>query len=924
MLRDNLRLSLVMCGTVLIGVAPAAAESPKPLLEEPFSAARLDGWDKAIGPESKLEVKDGWATFEGPLSSRAHIQRSAPQDDIMVSATVARWAAVYVVWDAENWCGVGKVSPTPFGRFYNVEVVDGKPTEVDHRGVDFNAPHRVRIQLGKDYVRFQYADGPQYVDLRTIERPASWAGTPKLIVTGKSYGAENTPFAEKEAARKLSEGKVSGAVRELRVRATPGSDLKLSAAELQAVRHPRPEPVGALLSQSEDDPTYEQVARYYPPFRSPREVMGVPAHPLDIGVDRLGRLDVSPWGLPLAWFEVGDPPKPFGQEGIDNGAYFTWNQSAAALVAAGKANTIKRRLLNGYLPILTLGTRVEGNDCELTVFGWSEGFSPEKDLYAYVRVTARSAGGGKLPAQMSLVWGSGDKRRTWKSAVQGDRADCCLRFKYPQPETATEIAAAEFEAKSKETAAFWSKALEPATRFEVPDPRVMEAYRAWIVYSMLNSDLVKGYVEPHDGAGFYEEMFGNSVSLHSMAMDMYGLHDWVAKVLDTQMHYQQPDGLYTQACGLVDPGGFLAGLARHYQMTRDQTWLKRVSPSMIKQCDWLIKQRAAAPKEGMLKGLIKFRPYNDYVEPVYNYLGNVWCAQGMRFAAEAFKEIGAPEAEKYAREAADYRRDILESMATAAIQRDGQTLLPMEPDTQRLLKLSKYRGGDYYGLVASPLLGTGFLAPDDKRTTWIVDALEKRGGPIAGVCEFECGIDHAYTYGYLMNALQRGEVRKTLLGFWSFFAFGMTRDTYSPVEVTMIGTGENHYTLPHLYSCTEQLRLLRGLLVREEGDVLWLGQGIPRAWLEPGKHVAVRSAPTEFGEVSYRLEAHQDGSMQVHIDPPLRSAPSEIRIRLRHPASRSIAAVTISPEGPCGHSQDTIVLRGLRAPADVQVRFDSK
>ena len=53
----------------------------------------------------------------------------------------------------------------------------------------------------------------------------------------------------------------------------------------------------------------------------------------------------------------------------------------------------------------------------------------------------------------------------------------------------------------------------------------------------------------------------------------------------------------------------------------------------------------------------------------------------------------------------------------------------------------------------------------------------------------------------------------------------MTRDTYSPVEVTMIKTGENHYTLPHLYSCTDQLRLLRNMLVREEGNALWIAQG---------------------------------------------------------------------------------------------------
>lgn len=920
---QTVTLSLA-CGCFALLAAPAVAEESV-LLQETFSSARLEGWTKILSSESKLEVKDGWATFDSPLNGRAHIQRPAPHDHIMVSATIARWGGVYVVWDENNWCGVGKNAPTPFGRFYSITVINGKPAEVDHRNVDFNAPHRLRVQLGSDYVRFQYGDGRRYIDLRTIERPAAWSAAPKVIAGGKYYGADDRPFIEKDStATTAGDGKSNGAVRDFRVRPTPAGELKLTAGQLQAVRNPPPEPVSAVLQQSDEDPTYEQIVDYYPPFKSPREVVGVPAHPLDIGVDQLGRLDVTPWGPPLAWLEIGDPPQPFGQENVYNGAYFTWDRSANAMVPPERPNTIKRRLQDGYLPVLNLSTTLRGTKREMTVFGWSDNFRVEKDLFAYGKLVITSEKTDDLPAQMSLVWGGGDKRRTFKAAVDSSQAVCCVRFKYPHPDTAVEITPAEFESKRQEVAAFWTKLLEPAKCFEVPDRRVMEAYRAWLAYSMLNSDTVNGYIEPHDGAGFYEEMFGNSVSLHSVAMNMYGFHEWSAKVLDTQIHFQQPDGLYTQACGLTDPGGFLFGLARHYQFTGDRDWLQRVAPSIVKQCNWLIRQREAAPKDGMCKGLIKFRPYNDYSDPVYNYLGNSWCAHGMKLVAEALKEIGVPEAEKYAVEAAKYREDILASMDAAAIQRDGQTLLPMEPDTHRLLKLSKHRGGDYYGLVASPLLGIGLLAPDDKRAVWIVDALEKRGGLIAGVCEFECGIDHAYTYGYLTNCMQRGDVRRTLLGFWSFLAFGMTRDTYSPVEVTMNATGENHYTLPHLYSCTDQLRLLRNLLIREEGEVLWLGQGLPRAWLRPGKQVAVNSAPTEYGEVSYRIEAQADGSMQVRIDPPKRRAPAEIRLKLRNPGKQAIAAVAATPSVRLDQTADTIMLRDLRAPVELQVRFKDK
>ena len=49
---------------------------------------------------------------------------------------------------------------------------------------------------------------------------------------------------------------------------------------------------------------------------------------------------------------------------------------------------------------------------------------------------------------------------------------------------------------------------------------------------------------------------------------------------------------------------------------------------------------------------------------------------------------------------------------------------------------------------------------------------------MAGVCEFMEGIDHAYSYGYLMTQMQRDDMKKVLLGFWSMLAFSSTRETF--------------------------------------------------------------------------------------------------------------------------------------------------
>ncbi len=136
----------------------------------------------------------------------------------------------------------------------------------------------------------------------------------------------------------------------------------------------------------------------------------------------------------------------------------------------------------------------------------------------------------------------------------------------------------------------------------------------------------------------------------------------------------------------------------------------------------------------------------------------------------------------------------------------------------------------------------------------------------------------------------------------------------------MIATGENHLTLPHSYSCTMQLRLLRSMLVLEEGDTLWICRAAPRDWLRDGKEIAATDAPTSFGRVSYRISAVEDGAVRLRIDPAFHSAPAKIRVRLREPAGRRIASV--SPQLPSVRfHEDLVEIQDTDRRIDLRVRF---
>ena len=136
----------------------------------------------------------------------------------------------------------------------------------------------------------------------------------------------------------------------------------------------------------------------------------------------------------------------------------------------------------------------------------------------------------------------------------------------------------------------------------------------------------------------------------------------------------------------------------------------------------------------------------------------------------------------------------------------------------------------------------------------------------------------------------------------------------------MIQTGENHYTLPHLYSCTGQFRLLRDLLLAEEGEVLWIGQGIPREWLAKGKHVAVKSAVT----VSVTYVFDQRARRRQH-ERDARSADAQRTERDSHPPrdpqKRPIAEVV--PETNVDHTEngETITLKNVTKRVRLHVSF---
>jgi hypothetical protein len=85
---------------------------------------------------------------------------------------------------------------------------------------------------------------------------------------------------------------------------------------------------------------------------------------------------------------------------------------------------------------------------------------------------------------------------------------------------------------------------------------------------------------------------------------------------------------------------------------------------------------------------------------------------------------------------------------------------------------------------------------------------------------------------------------------------------------------------------------VRDLLVREDGEELWLAGGTPRRWLAPGETVEVRAGASYFGPVSFRLEAQENG-VDARVTLPSRNPPKTAWLVLRAPVGKHVRSVEV-------------------------------
>lgn len=448
-----------------------------------------------------------------------------------------------------------------------------------------------------------------------------------------------------------------------------------------------------------------------------------------------------------------------------------------------------------------------------------------------------------------------------------------------------------------------------------------------------------------------------------------GHHQWALP--DRPLgHFSDGDGCLTHAEGVEGAGGHMDGvhamgpgaimfaLIEHFRLTGDLEWLKANAPRMKANAEWILRQRGMLAKN--LPG--GDRLWSKGLQPAHVvtpdsermnmqfYESEAYYWLGVKRMAELLTMIDPPEGAKMAAQAEAYRKDLVASIdRSIAITpvvpvRDGtyRSFIPFAPYVRGFAagawgwrRCQGHIGAIYWDTVqsADPLISpSGLLAPQDRRVQGHLDVLEDRlllentkvNTRTPGFdaekdwfshasWQYQCGLErHANIH------LQADDVPNFIRSMLNQYAVDIMPGEYTFREHTTGGPPDKIYE----ESCF--LERFRHMLVMEDGDSLWLARATPRAWLEQGKRIFVKNAPTHFGPLTFEIVSDvEQGVIRATLGLPSRNPPGAVLLRFRHPKAAQIKSVEVNgmPWRDFDASRDLVRLGKMRGPVTVSARY---
>jgi hypothetical protein len=495
---------------------------------------------------------------------------------------------------------------------------------------------------------------------------------------------------------------------------------------------------------------------------------------------------------------------------------------------------------------------------------------------------------------ITLAWtlAAGERREGWLvrpyQAFQGDLA--ALRNE-------------NWQARFDGAVAEWRSLLGRAAQFDIPDEAVKNAFYACLGdLFIMREPLKDGYLGVVAGTEVYRATNPFEPAIAAICLDQLGYHREAADGLRVHLDMQEASGEWADPKGWVHhmwgASGFKAWAAtEHYRLTGDRRYLEAVYPRMAACSRWQDRKRreTVASADVASRGLMPRGMGDGGLMNGADYFGvfyphNIMATFADRLSADVAAELGKPA------EAGELRKiyeralaALLASLKMGCIQEEGYRWIPGSPGNP-----SGSRWGALYALFPAGLIG-----PADPLVTGTLRKIEHSisvGGQPVHTGWMEDGVWVGITLDNLAEAhLAIGDGDAAIRYLYSSLNHGTPLYTWCEERGQEPSAKKISGDRQHLWAPVAVLRLLRDALVMEQAERLHLGLGTARSWLQQGKTVGVREAPTHFGTVSYRIESDvTHRTIRADVQPPRRRTVQEIVLHLRHPERAALKGVTIN------------------------------
>lgn len=457
----------------------------------------------------------------------------------------------------------------------------------------------------------------------------------------------------------------------------------------------------------------------------------------------------------------------------------------------------------------------------------------------------------------------------------------------------------------EKTEDYWEGWLAQGATFNVPEQAVNELYRANLWHALI----LPRHTLDIDGKDHMDLPYANTAYgqrnadwpiNQSVYVDymIYGLrgYDKVAYDEYTAMFksQQQKDGRIGGFAnwGVYSPGQLYA-IAQNFLLSGNKEQFEQLLPNALKALDWCLAQVAKSNEGANRTGLI-LGPLNDLTNEEREWAFNqAYYVGGLEMFAKALAAYSHPRAGEVKGIAEKMKADVVKEFARGSVKSpvvqlaDGTWVnyVPTDALTPRRMMDQWYPSDVDTGPLHLTRLGV-IDANSWLTTAMLNDHEDNLFFKNQGAANEPVYVQQATAY------LLRDKPKAVIWAFYSLMACGFSHEQFTSLEHRW--AWGQYYGPPSTDGAW--FEIYRRMLINEWGnDTLMIGQAIPRNWLQNGKEIEVKNAPTYFGEVSLRIDGiNSDNEIKAEIAIPDRHLPKQLLIRFRHPEGKVIKSVMVN------------------------------